>query len=468
MFRKSPILFFIIPLAGIIACTNPTGGESENKITNAEAIEFLESIRAEAEAGESGKTYTLERDVDLGAMDWVPIGTDNKPFKGVFDGNGYTIKGLKLPDDVKHSGLFGYVSGSGTGIKNLNIELDTPQLSPGSTFYVGAAAGYLTDGAIINNVKVSGNLDIISSPTLRVGGITGTMADGTTITGSAFTGNISASGSNYTGGIAGMVLISASKEDLTNTISGCYTTGTISGGNYTGGITGVIQNENYTKRSENIISACYSTSAVSGGGHIGGIAGALVNFSSKDQCKSTITGCYSTGAISGSSAAIGGIAGSANNSGSTDQCQLIISGCYSTGTISGSGTVGGIIGEFSNTGSGCVIKLENSVFLGSRISSSASSIGRIAGDFGGTPTLTNNYANKAALVNESTIEDSGNKGLTHKNGEDISGALPVQSFYESLTWSFSGSNAVWKMGNTGYPMHTWETGTTPAGWKNNN
>ena len=64
-------------------------------------------------------------DLDLSGINWDPIGTggagDNKYFKGVFDGNGHTIKNLTInrPDEDT-VGLFGSIS-SGAEIKNLGL-----------------------------------------------------------------------------------------------------------------------------------------------------------------------------------------------------------------------------------------------------------------------------------------------------------------------------------------------------------
>ena len=61
---------------------------------------------------------------------WYPIGTLDKPFKGAYDGQGYVIKNLTIPnDDSIHSnvGLFGTVKGSSGkedngSISNIYIE----------------------------------------------------------------------------------------------------------------------------------------------------------------------------------------------------------------------------------------------------------------------------------------------------------------------------------------------------------
>ena len=41
--------------------------------------------------------YRLINDIDLSGFYWQPIGTPENPFTGVFDGNGYSVSGLKYP-----------------------------------------------------------------------------------------------------------------------------------------------------------------------------------------------------------------------------------------------------------------------------------------------------------------------------------------------------------------------------------
>ena len=49
---------------------------------------------------------------------WTPIGNDDHPFIGEFDGNGHTISGLYQKDDNWDAGLFGYMT---TGGKIMNV-----------------------------------------------------------------------------------------------------------------------------------------------------------------------------------------------------------------------------------------------------------------------------------------------------------------------------------------------------------
>ncbi|MHC1723293.1 MAG: M56 family metallopeptidase [Aminipila sp.] len=66
------------------------------------------------------KLYMLANDIVLSSDEWIPIGTATKPFTGIFDGNGFTIRGLTMTNpDTKLAGLFGYAQGASLH----NIEL---------------------------------------------------------------------------------------------------------------------------------------------------------------------------------------------------------------------------------------------------------------------------------------------------------------------------------------------------------
>lgn len=55
----------------------------------------------------SGKTITLEKDLDLTAIPWVPIGNSSSHFSGIFDGGYHIISNLTIVSGGNCSGLFG-------------------------------------------------------------------------------------------------------------------------------------------------------------------------------------------------------------------------------------------------------------------------------------------------------------------------------------------------------------------------
>ena len=70
----------------------------------------------------SGSTVTLIKDINMGGVNWIPIGLVNKSFQGTFDGGGHTISNFKLGAGIYCGtvGLFGYTQNA--TIKRLQIQ----------------------------------------------------------------------------------------------------------------------------------------------------------------------------------------------------------------------------------------------------------------------------------------------------------------------------------------------------------
>lgn len=120
-------------------------------------------IKIQADLQEINKNlsahYLLTEDITL-SEEFEPIANQFEPFKGVFDGDNHTVKGLCIKTKTQYAGLFTYNIGT---IKNLQIE----NANIHATAYIGAIAGY-NDG-IIENCKGSG----IIEGTSIIGGIAG-------------------------------------------------------------------------------------------------------------------------------------------------------------------------------------------------------------------------------------------------------------------------------------------------------
>ena len=111
--------------------------------------------------------YELTRDLDFGAFSsyrssanlntwtsgdgWTPIGGQGIPhrFRGIFDGNDYTITALMINRDMNHIGLFGYI-GMDSTVRSLHLVDAQIRYAgdPGSAALVGALAG-LSEGAVV-------------------------------------------------------------------------------------------------------------------------------------------------------------------------------------------------------------------------------------------------------------------------------------------------------------------------------
>lgn len=174
------------------------------------------------------KDYSLESDIDLNNIEYVPIGTMQRPFKGYLNGGNFTVNGLNLSKaGLSVAGLFGVSEGS---ICNLVIgfgETHSNAVYTGSI--VGINYGYITNCAC--------KLSIISKAT--VGGITGISyaLGGNSVVNSYNEGNITG---DIVGGISGeAVAQSLYGFDViaSSYIGNVYSTGELKG-NIVGGIVG--------------------------------------------------------------------------------------------------------------------------------------------------------------------------------------------------------------------------------------
>ncbi len=73
-------------------------------------------------------TFFMTRDIDMSytysasnGSSWTPVGTAGDPFRGIFDGQGYTIKYLYISSSADDQGFFGHVTGNNAVVKNLGV-----------------------------------------------------------------------------------------------------------------------------------------------------------------------------------------------------------------------------------------------------------------------------------------------------------------------------------------------------------
>ena len=220
-------------------------------VTNADLVistaDQLKAFADEVNSGNSyqGKTVVLANDIDL-EYTAVVIGTKTNPFKGTFDGQGYTVANLTVyecgadndyfADTDDCVGLFGVIN---TPAVVKNVTVSDPFIVGSS--YVGGIVGMAYTGTI-ENCHVVGEIDIEGY--YMVGGITGhgyakiyncsvIGAEGWDYSyiGASYQGN-NLEGDNV-GGIVG-------HNAESNTISGCAVKNvTVSGTRKVGGIVGI-------------------------------------------------------------------------------------------------------------------------------------------------------------------------------------------------------------------------------------
>lgn len=101
-----------------------------------------------------GIYFALGADIDLGNESIDPIGTEKNPFRGEFNGNGYTIANFKINDvNDGYTGLFAYNDGT---IKNLRIANVSIDVQKHGSVGIGLVVGY--NQGTVQNVSVSGGL----------------------------------------------------------------------------------------------------------------------------------------------------------------------------------------------------------------------------------------------------------------------------------------------------------------------
>lgn len=155
--------------------------------------------------------------------DWTPL----KDFAGVFDGNGYIISGLKIPQSksAEAAGLFANLK-SGAKVSNLGVMIKDEVIAEGGSAESGGIAGKCESGATIENSFVTGG----KITGLAAGCIAGSNAG--TITNCYATTEIAGATNASIGGICG---------SNTGTIQNSYATGKIAetdASNKAGGISG--------------------------------------------------------------------------------------------------------------------------------------------------------------------------------------------------------------------------------------
>ena len=161
------------------------------------------------------------------------VGNSDHPFKGSYNGQGYTISNVAITE-ASEVGLFGTVNSASAVIKNVVVASGTVS---GTNQNVGAIVGKLIGGTVTHCANYAEVTSTLSSGNVRIGGIVGWMtSDGGTnnhVDSCINYGNIHARA--YVGGIvgtfgAGSLTYCQNYGPIEAT--GAYTAGGIAGWNY--------------------------------------------------------------------------------------------------------------------------------------------------------------------------------------------------------------------------------------------
>ena len=209
-------------------------------IEKPEHLAWIAKRYKESLHGERCLEYRQMADFDMSAHNWIPIGTDGRHFRGVYNGNGYVITGIRcnLPNE-DNVGLFGsmgeanynetYVNGTINDVILLNSKIVGRN-------NVGGICGYAHGGRInhcVTDAEVEGQE--------TVGGIVGLngndistydsgypFATTTSVYTCLYTGrNITSKGGQYCGAIIGRKMLDLPSEIFNN----YYTNDLLSGMN---------------------------------------------------------------------------------------------------------------------------------------------------------------------------------------------------------------------------------------------
>ena len=281
------MLLSMLPISSIVANAETT---DEIEFTEVRTVEDLYMINFDL-AG----NFKLMNDIDLSAdtaeggdwdylgNGWEPIGSNNTysggAFTGTFDGNGYTISGLRIavnnaPTSMENKPYVGLFANNAGTIKNLTVSGNISNTQRYGLFYTGGIAGYNsgTISGCTNKVEISvkktSYVNNSFAYDIFVGGIAGYNKGSITQSYNVknIIGDITYNDSDCDAYIAGIATGSG-------TISDCYNTGDITAKNlysnsyaYSAGIN--------CYGSENKVSNCYNI----------GTAKKAISYSSVNNC----------------------------------------------------------------------------------------------------------------------------------------------------------------------------------------
>ena len=257
------------------------------------------------------------------------------------------------------------------------------------------------DGHVINHLTISG------------GGYLGLFGkiDGGAVIIKLGLENLSITGTgSYIGGLVGY--------NWYDSLSQCYSSGTVTGTKYVGGLVG------YSWYGS--LSQCYSSGTVTGTSYyVGGLVG--------NNFYASLSQCYSSGAVNGTSY-VGGLVG--NN------FHASLSQCYSSGAVNGTSSVGGLVG-LNDEGSVSQCYSSGAV-------NGTSHVGGLMGD-----NYNGIVSNCFWDVQSSGIGAAGTNGAIGKTTAE----MQTQSTFTAVGWDFDpddGDPAGWQMVANDYPRLTWE------------
>ena len=152
----SKSITFTFEIINIADYWGNVSGDKDNPytITDSKGLDLIRKF-LEIESNDiENKYFKQSGDIEyFGENNFIPIGTETKPFRANFDGANYKISGINYSGDAQYVGLFGYVE-EGT-IKNVRLDNSTFK-SNYPDAVVGSIAGFISSDKIANCVVANG------------------------------------------------------------------------------------------------------------------------------------------------------------------------------------------------------------------------------------------------------------------------------------------------------------------------
>lgn len=388
----------------------------------------------------AGQYIRLDANLTLDEENWEPIGNGTRSgssfkgnsFRGVFDGNGMKISGLKITDAATNAddaiGLFGVLNGGTVQ----DLTLTDVQIDVTNGECVGGAIGLMVNGSTASGITVgteNGN-DTITA-VRGLGGIVGRM----TISGgiidcvnyATIKGTSEKSGN--VGGIVGAAYYTNTNSWMI--ISGCKNYGSVS--NKCMGVGGIVG------LSAANVENCENTGEINGNGtSIGGIVG-------EQQNAGYVIGCTNTAKITNTSTdfGTGGIIGWLRYNGADSDYKrkevVEVSNNFNSGDVIGGTSAGGIVGHLYNAGkitgnentaseisssnfqAGIVGSIQNedkNSFAGEKNDIDVSNNVSTTTNFSGTGGCKNDYAYNNLTNSPEIVSDNGREWVAQIEGKD--------------------------------------------------
>ncbi|MCL2135750.1 MAG: hypothetical protein FWH37_09465 [Candidatus Bathyarchaeota archaeon] len=412
-----------------------------------------------------GKTINLVNNIDLSTPNpaytnpvytygeqWIAMGwggfddPDTGPgtpgyasFKGVFDGNGYTITGL-----ADYS-LFGFISNA--IIKNLSTSGTVKNGTGYVNHYIAGVVNHAKN-SILSNLKSNVCLVVGAPIVFPAGGIVSEAFGDTTIIGCEFSGTLDNTGKAApVGGIVGSV--GFPYFDTIVTVKNCVNYADLTAYYKGGGIVGGTTNIYLGIKSANIvIENCVNYGDITDDCNAnyfaygtGGILGAssFTQYNPVISMSVTVDVCANYGTINGNLNNAGGIVGYIQQGNS-----LSISNSYNRDDVTSQAASGGIVGHVDNA-DGAVI--ENTYDTG--VVTGANAGGFIGLVNSGTVSSVNNYYLDTSAAGAVNSDDY--IGVTAKTDAEMKNptfAAQLGNAYTAIT--------------DDYPVLSWQTNSNPT------